>query len=194
MDMQGNQYYNTETPRKGSSKLKPILFLVILLVIVGLVIFGTMKFLEARDSALEISPTPTEFVLEPTDEPAPTEKESTGSAESTPTGRAGSPTPRATGTSGLDRSTLKVEILNGSGTAGVAGKVQTILEDLGYTVTRTGNADNFDYEETVINVKATRKNFLSQLEKDLGDDYAIGSTSATLTGTSADAVVIVGKN
>jgi hypothetical protein len=71
--------------------------------------------------------------------------------------------------------------------------MQTTLEDLGYVVSKTGNANNYDYSKTVIEVKATRKSYLPLLQKDLSAKYSIGSTSATMTDSSADAIVIVGK-
>lgn len=196
MDNSSSQFYNptNSTPKKSRGKL--ILFLLILIVIAGLAIFGTMRFLQARDSALELSPTPTEGFVIPT-EPLPTENPeptASDSAETSPTTKvtqaAGASVDKATG---LDRSKLTIEIQNGSGIAGAAGKVKTILEDLGYVISKTGNADNYDYEETVIQVKATRKSYLPLLEKDLESSYTIGSTSSTLTGSTADAVVIVGK-
>ncbi len=57
----------------------------------------------------------------------------------------------------------------------------------------TGNADNYDYAQTVIKVKAEKKEFLTQLKLDLGTQYKIESATSDLTGSTADAVVIVGK-
>jgi len=41
----------------------------------------------------------------------------------------------------LPRSEITLEILNGSGIAGLAGKYKSTFEDLGYTVDSVGNAD-----------------------------------------------------
>lgn len=201
MDNTGSQFYNPNPSAPKKSKTKVILFLLLLIVIAGLAIFGTMRFLQARDDALEAEPTPTADFNIPTEPPEPTEEPEPTSSESasiTPTGKVSPSVTKAAGasvdkTTGLDRSKLTIEVQNGSGTAGAAGKMQTALEDLGYVVSKTGNADNYDYAKTVIQVKATRKSYLPLLEKDLGASYTIGSTSATMTSSTADAIVIVGK-
>ena len=202
MDNTGSQFYNPSPSAPKKSKKKAILFLLLLIVIAGLAIFGTMRFLQARDDALEAIPTPTADFNIPTEPPEPTEEPEPTSSESattTPTVKtSATTTPKPAGasidkTTGLDRSKLTIEVQNGSGTAGAAGKMQTALEDLGYVVSKTGNADNYDYAKTVIQVKATRKSYLPLLEKDLGSNYTIGSTSATMTTSTADALIIVGK-
>jgi hypothetical protein len=66
------------------------------------------------------------------------------------------------------------------------------LKKLGYTVASSGNADNFDYEKTEIQLKSTKKAYLEMLKKDLGDDYTISSATSDYAG-DADGVVIVGK-
>jgi hypothetical protein len=110
-------------------------------------------------------------------------------------------TPNATPTinpvdksSGLDRSKLSVTIQNGNGEEGVAGKSSDILKNLGYDVISTGNADNFDYVNVVIQVKSTDIKYLDLLKKDLGLSYTIGTNSADLPDSfSSSALVIIGK-
>lgn len=50
----------------------------------------------------------------------------------------------------MDRSRIRVEVRNGSGTSGAAGRVTTFLRDEGFDVVDYGNADRFDYERTQI--------------------------------------------
>ncbi|UCE26189.1 MAG: LytR C-terminal domain-containing protein [Candidatus Coatesbacteria bacterium] len=45
---------------------------------------------------------------------------------------------------------VRVEVLNGCGLEGAAGKTKERLESNGYTVIAVGNATTFDYEETVL--------------------------------------------
>lgn len=114
------------------------------------------------------------FVAQPSPTPTPT-----------PT-----PTPQVT----LDRKDLTIEVLNGGGTPGAAGKMKTLLEEKGYTVTSVGNTDQYTYEQTEIRVKLGKEGYVTLLEDDLKGDYTIGSTSATLNeDASSDAQVIVGK-
>lgn len=100
-----------------------------------------------------------------------------------------------TTTPALERSELKIKILNGSGVTGLAGKAKSLLEEKGYGLIETGNADNFDYEETVVRVRADESSLLDMLMEDLGQEYTVSSESAqTLESDSEfDAVIILGK-
>lgn len=96
--------------------------------------------------------------------------------------------------SGLDRSTLSIAVVNGSGIEGTAGKAATILKDLGYNVASTGNADNFNYVGVTIKVKKEKNNFIELLKKDLSKDYIITSASSDPSSSfSTDALIIIGK-
>ncbi len=89
---------------------------------------------------------------------------------------------------------LKVQILNGGGVAGAAGKMKTILEDLGYTVEDVGNTDEYTYDETEVQAKEGYDSLLEDLVKELEEEYTVGSSDTSLTDASAyDIVVIVGK-
>jgi hypothetical protein len=104
------------------------------------------------------------------------------------------PTPIVTPTPEIDKKELEIEVLNGSGKAGVAGILKTLLEEKGYTVAGTGNAPNYDYAQTEIQVIADKEAFLSILQADLAGSYVIGSTSATLKSSLPyNAVIIIGK-
>ena len=126
----------------------------------------------------------------PTDTPPPpTGTESNPTVA--PTAKAVNPIDAATG---LDRSTLSVEVQNGSGVTGAASKGSDILKSFGYKVSAIGNADNENYENATIQVKSTKSNYLALLKKDLGFSYTVGTTSADLEPSStADALVIIGK-
>ncbi|MBI4079287.1 MAG: LytR C-terminal domain-containing protein [Candidatus Levybacteria bacterium] len=197
----GAQQYRYQHQGGEAKNPKRFIILVIFALIFIGAVFGVTKFMGVgKEQEVVPSPTPTE-ILFPTDTPEPT--------ASPPAG--GSPTPAATKTptpppaggpttnpvdkaTGLDRSLLSVEVQNGSGKAGAASAVSDLLKGLGYKVTSVGNADSFDYENTVIQVASGKSTYLDLLKKDLSVSYTIGTASATLTAsTSADAVVIVGK-
>lgn len=188
-----NQFnYSSPQAPKGSRKfLKLIIFAIILVAI----IFGIQKLFfggSEETKPVAITPTPTEYQF-PTDTPTPSisPTEEPAKATATPTAKAVNPVDSATG---LDRSTLSVEVQNGSGETGVASKGSDVLKGFGYKVIATGNADNFDYENVTIQVKSTKTNFLVLLKKDLGFSYTVGSASADLSSSStADALVIIGK-
>ncbi len=187
--------FPTPAITKSPKKSKRFLFLVVAIVIIIIIFFLGSNFLGSKNKKenSEITPTPTEFQI-PTDTPTPSSSEeptSTPKPTSSPTPKtASNPVDKATG---LDRSKLSVEVQNGSGEAGVAGKGAGILKDLGY-LTSTGNADNFDYSNVTVKVKSTKSDYLSLLKKDLSASYTIGSSSSDLSASSsADALVIIGK-
>lgn len=172
--------------KKGPKKL---LFLFLGVVVVLWLLFNGVKFVASKFQ--KATPTPSPVSVE-TPTPSPTPAESTSPSE-TPT-----PTPKPTSSvdsaTGLDRAKLSVTVKNGSGQAGVGAKAASFLKNLGYNVISTGNADNFNFTNVTIQVKASQKAYLPLLNKDLSSNYSVGSTSSDLSATSsADALVIVGK-
>ncbi len=139
-----------------------------------------------------MTPTPTEYQF-PTDTPAPSISPADAAETPTvaPTTKPVNPVDQSTG---LDRSTLSVEVQNGSGVTGAAAKAAEVLTGFGYKIASKGNASNENYENVTIQVKSTKSNFLALLKKDLGFSYIVGSTSADLDSSlTADALVIIGK-
>lgn len=121
--------------------------------------------------------TVTSLFVKPTPTPTP-------SPVSTPT-----PTPVLS-----DRSQLTIEVLNGSGKAGAAAKMQDFLKGKGYTVKKVGNAETSDFDKTQIHVKKDKEAFLGLLKTDVGEGYTVSSPAADLSDNSSyDAQVIVGK-
>lgn len=92
------------------------------------------------------------------------------------------------------RGDIKIQVLNGGGTPGSAGKAKTFLEEKGYTVAATGNTEEYTYKKTEILVKPGKVAYLDLLKADIAGNYTVGSASATLPeDASFDARVIVGK-
>lgn len=190
--------------RNSGNRTRIILIIVGIIILVALVAFAVIATGGRGEIEQELTPTPSQpteiptptsaEVLTPTSNITPTTKVSptpTPSPKASLTPTKGTPVPTIAG--GLDRSTLKIAVQNGSGVAGAATKASDILKNLGYDVVSSGNADNFDYTNTTIQVKSTKKAYLEILKKDLSDAYTIGSATSDYTGTDADAIVIVGK-
>ena len=94
----------------------------------------------------------------------------------------------------VKRDTIKIQVLNGSGTAGLAGKAKTYLEGLGYVGVVAGNAPTSDYEETVISVKDTKKELLETVKSDLSKNYQVAAETEVLPASSKyDFVVTLGS-
>jgi len=93
----------------------------------------------------------------------------------------------------VDRSKLKVQVLNGNGGKGVAAKAQELLEEAGYKDVAVGNADSEDYKETEIAIKAAKKEYFETLKADLAKSYQVATAASTLAASSIyDAVVTIG--
>lgn len=195
---------STSSAKGPGRKGKKLIFLIIIIVILAAIAFGAMQLLGNGGGSATLSPTPTiEQFIAPTEETTPTPEETTNETpevtkKATPT-TAATPTKAAASSSssvdkatGLDRADLTIQVQNGSGESGVAKTMSDKLTSLGYKVSGTANADNFDYAQTVIQISASNKDFLPLLKKDLGTDYTIGAATADYAG-SGDGIVIVGK-
>lgn len=180
-------------PSQPVEKSRKFLYMIIFIIFLIGGFFVAQKFFfseKSQKKASTITPTPTEYQF-PTDTPAPSASPTQGAKPTLTPAPKVNPVDAGTG---LDRSTLSVEVQNGSGETGAASKGSDILKSFGYKVIATGNADNFDYQNTTIKVKSIKSNFLSLLKKDLGFSYTISSSSADLFSSStADALVIIGK-
>jgi len=203
--MDGNENTLTSPPRQdfgGFSLSRPpknpsrFFFIILFVVVIGILLFVVNALVlpkggEKKPSNLTPSPTPVlsdEWeTFSPTDTLEPT-RAATPSPTTKPTT---SPVDSATG---LDRSELAIVIYNGSGVVGSASKASDFLKGLGYRVTSVGNADAFDYQDVVVQIKSEKKQYLALLQKDIEKEYAVGSSSAQLSASeSADAIVIIGK-
>ena len=165
-------------PRNSSRKARAFLLVAIFIVVIAVtIVLGNMFLSSSQKESIGVKveqPTPTTAQVTPTP---------SGTVTSTPT-----PTEAA-----LDKEELSVQVLNGSGTSGAASDLADVLKDAGYTVSSTGNADRFDYEETVIQVKKSQQGYGSLLRKDLSASYTVATEVETLAESARyDAIVIVG--
>lgn len=93
----------------------------------------------------------------------------------------------------VDKEAYEIEVLNGSGIAGEAAAVQTLLEDAGFKVSGIGNASNSDFEETqILTGEDIDESYLEELEKTLEDRGPVETEKAPSSQTE-DVVVIVGS-
>jgi hypothetical protein len=94
----------------------------------------------------------------------------------------------------IQKEALKIEVQNGSGETGLAGKGKAVLEKAGYASVTTANADTYDY--TGVTVKGKTSAIASFIVGDLKATYKHATASGAVLDTSSavDAIVILGKD
>jgi hypothetical protein len=89
----------------------------------------------------------------------------------------------------------KIQVQNGSGTAGEAQVVSEILAAQGFSDIESSNADSYDYVDTEVRVKSNLdERVYSAIDKALNSDYTVNLSEVNLDEDSEfDAIVIVGE-
>lgn len=94
-----------------------------------------------------------------------------------------------------DYSSFKVSVLNGNGGIGVATAAKTIIEKAGFKVSSVGNADNFNFTNTIIQVKSSvPANVVAALKNALGASYSVKIGDQLDPADNFDIVVTVGSS
>jgi LCP family protein required for cell wall assembly len=96
-------------------------------------------------------------------------------------------------TSGVDKSKLSIVVQNGSGTDGFAAQAAQILEQHGYVIQDTGNADSFVYTETLVIYKDQDDEAAAEaIVADLGIGRAV--YASVYYNLKTDIQVVVGQD
>ena len=93
-----------------------------------------------------------------------------------------------------DLTKVNVQILNGSGIAGEAGRVDALLKKAGFTKTVTGNASTYNFTKTTVSIKkdAPADVYLA-IEKALST-YVLEKNENLSSSSSYTVVITVGKD
>ncbi|MBE3579809.1 MAG: LCP family protein [Caldanaerobacter subterraneus] len=86
---------------------------------------------------------------------------------------------------------VKVEVLNGCGIPGAAGKVAEILKQQGFDVVRVGNVNGASYDTTQIILRSENKKAANELKKLLKNAVIVEDYQKK---SDADITIILGKN
>jgi len=89
------------------------------------------------------------------------------------------------------RNSFKVAIKNGCGKPGIAGMIAQMLQEYGYDVIQFGNAEEFDYEETVVLIRSSQTKKAQKLARRFDIPYVFSQKKESLP---YDAEIILGKN
>lgn len=168
-DMDNNLSIGQPYHRNKSGKKTTIVLAVVLLVIVGGILLGFKSKNSINKMISSATPPPAGG---PVAAPVPTE------------------VPKKT----LDKSEWSLEVLNGSGSTGLAKKIADKIKELGYPVVKVGNADKDSYAITQILVKKDLTDKLDLVIADLKDVIKIASFGGELKEGTASARVIIGKD
>lgn len=164
-----------EPPVHHKSDLKLfVVIAVVTAVIVAALAGGIYVYLTGTTSLVEApTPTPEEQVM--------VEQSPEASPESSPS-------------AAMKMTDYKVQILNGSGKIGEAGKAKTLVEKEGFTVSNTGNAKSFDFTTTTIEAKSdVPEEVLTTLEKSLSSTYSVEIGDNLSASNSYDIIVTIGS-
>ncbi|HEX6976908.1 MAG TPA: LytR C-terminal domain-containing protein [Patescibacteria group bacterium] len=103
-------------------------------------------------------------------------------------------TPIPTATPKPDYSLYNVSVLNGSGAIGAATAVKDLVQKGGFKVNYTGNAENFGYTDTIIQVKSTvSADVVAYLKNLLVPAYSVKIGTPLDSQSRWDIVVTVGS-
>lgn len=91
----------------------------------------------------------------------------------------------------IDRASWNLEVLNGTGKTGLAASVKEKLEEMGYTVSKTGNAPDAATTKILVNKKMSADQ--DALLADLKDEFMV-ETAGVLSDSSASARIVLGKD
>ena len=111
-----------------------------------------------------------------------------------PPAETSSPQSGTEGGAEVELTEITIQVLNGSGIAGEAGKVEVLLVNAGFSDIETANAISYDYEETEISVKEDISDQLLDEVLDAIDTYTTSEGQALDEDNEFDVVIIVGTS
>ena len=171
-----------KVPSNNSGNKKFIVILLtILVVLVGLVVGGILVY---RNALSDEGNQPQ--IIESTEPPAATPT-TNSVGEASQSGETTDPSETE-----VDKSEIQIQILNGSGIPGEAGKVAEILEAADFTNIDTGNASSFDYTDTEVSVKPGNSSLYNLIKSTLSDDYSIAEGDELDEDSDYHVKIIVG--
>ncbi len=100
---------------------------------------------------------------------------------------------------GIDReenSKIRLEVLNGTGIDGAAGRLAALLKDRGYQVVRVGNADSFDFETTWAVNRSGNQEAFENVAVSVGrlGNYSVKVKEDVSEEAVVDVTIIIGKD
>ena len=96
-------------------------------------------------------------------------------------------------TSGVNKGSVSIVVLNGAGADGYSSQAAQVLTDAGYTIKDTGNAESFVYDETLVIYRSDDDKLAAEaIVQDLGTGRAVAA--GVYYNLSTNIQVVVGKD
>lgn len=96
-------------------------------------------------------------------------------------------------TSGIDRSQYQVIVLNGAGADGYSAQAASVLQNAGFSIKETGNAESFVYDETLVIYRTAEDKAAAEAAvKDLGVGRTV--SAGVYYSLTTNIQVVVGKD
>lgn len=93
----------------------------------------------------------------------------------------------------IDKTSIKIQILNGSGVEGQAGKIGEILKRIGFSNVTTANTDNLGQKTTITYSKLIPKNLLTDITDAIKNDFPSPVLQEATKSTEFDIIITTGK-
>ncbi len=109
-----------------------------------------------------------------------------------------SPTPKPTiapsPTPSFTKEELRIKVLNGSGEVGVAGTAKDLLTKAGFQEIVTANADNYEYETTVFQIKSKYSDAESAITEAMDGSVKEPKIEELADDDTSDVIIILGAD
>lgn len=180
----------TETPKKQTKHHRfpfKLISWLLVIIIVALSIYNNLDRIKniLKDSAYYSPPAEEDDTYLNSDTTGSTSPSTQSeNVTTTPVAETVSPT--------IDKTAIKIEVLNGNGTVGSADKVATTLRTNGFTVSKVANARKFTYLKTYIYYRTGAESYMELVKTFLTDRVCLSEKSDSIT-SGYDLVIVVGK-
>ena len=159
-------------PVKPNYGPSPLLIIIPGVLLLGALLGGVYFYEKSVNQSPSASPTPAETIP----------PESTTAPSASPSAK-------------LDLTKYPIIVENGSGIPGTAGSAKDLLTKAGFKVSSAGNADNYNYTDTIIKTKSdVPQVFISKLTTTLSGIYSVAKAQSLDASSSGEVMVIIGSS
>lgn len=170
--------YSPNAPMNTNETIRKFRFPkeILLFVVIFAVTFGVFYLIANGRSGNELT---LPFAAGPTETPTPEPTE---------------PPPTPTPTIEVQKDTVSIQVLNGTGVPGQANGVKTLLSEKGYTTVTTENALNFGYVQSEIQINPEKAYLKDVILADVSDLLTDPKVTDLPAEETVDVIIIIGSD